>query len=565
MSKEVEKYVEYLAGDFRNFLTELWREVDLPQPALHQLDIAHWLQHGPRRRGVRAFRGASKTWITIAYCLWRLFIDNNERIMLVSKSEAHSKSSLHMARQWIDKVRFLQHLTPDRKSGGRDSAIMFDVAQAPMDRTPSFAAFGIGGQLTGGRASILIGDDPETPVNSTTFEQRQKLREDVKEFDNILIPGGDIIFLGTPHHEESLYDKLSDSGYEFRSWPVRIPNGEHDVPYLSPMYEDLLLLQEQGIEPGKSVWPERFDEDELREREASEGKSTFAMQYQLVSKLGDELQYPLKLADIIVFPVQRDKAPLTIAWGTVNDRGGTTRCQDIPSLGFGTDGFFSPIMFDDRWIEYIGTKMWIDPSGRGKDKTAYAICSFCNGFIYVKAVGGLEGGFEEPTLNGLAYQARLHDAREIYVEANWGQEMFTRLFEPVLAKHFVREGDAKEHQKGWQAGVESIRVSGQKEIRILGSLEGPMQSHRVVFSPEVARNQDLQHQMTRLTRQRNCLRHDDEVEALAMCIAQWSDYLSTDPQDAKDGLWSGFIEDQLRQHYQSMEVNYEEPRWFKHQ
>ena len=143
--------------------------------------------------------------------------------------------------------------------------------------------------------------------------------------------------------------------------------------------------------------------------------------------------------------------------------------------------------------------------------------------------------------------------------------MFTRLFEPVLSKHFVQEGEAKEHQKGWRASVESIRVSGQKEIRILGSLEGPMQSHRVVFSPEVARNQDLQHQMTRLTRQRNCLRHDDEVEALAMCIAQWADYLSTDPQDAKDGLWSGFIEDQLRQHYQSMEVNYEEPRWFKHQ
>ncbi len=559
--QDVEHYIERLIREFPFFLTELWREVNLPDVARHQVDMAEWLQVGPRRRGVKAFRGASKTWVTIAYCLWRLFTDNNDRIMLVSKSESHSKSSLYMARQWIKQVPFLQHLSPNKKAGQRDSATMFDIGPAPDDRTPSFSAYGVQGQITGARSSCIVSDDVETMENTLTLDMRNRLREQVKEFENVLIPNGDILILGTPHHEETLLDKLADeAGYEFRSWPARIPKDDEVIDQISPMYDTLLG---EGAERGSSVWPERFDDQELKEREISEGRSTFAMQYMLQSHLGDDIRYPLRLKDLIVFPCGRDKAPVTIAWGTSSDRGKSTRCEDIPSLGFGSDGLYSPIMFDERWTPYIGTKMAIDPAGRGADKTAYAVVSYLNGYLWVKAVGGLDGGYSDIVLEGLAHQARTHGATDIVLETNFGQGMFGRLLEPVLQRFFVEPGN-EEFPGGWKASLSETRAKGQKEIRLISACEAPMNQHRVIFHPDVASNLDLQRQMTRVTRMRNCLRHDDELDALSMAIDAWTNYMDTDPSKHASSTHERYVEEQLQEQYASCGLRVQKPRWFTH-
>ena len=551
---ELEEYVSKLVDDFVFFSEELWKEIGLPDIAEHQRQIGRWLQHGPRRRGVRAFRGASKTWVTLAYCIWRLFRDPNERVLLVSKSEKHSKDSLFMVRKWIGQVSWLSHLSPDKRSGQRDSATKFDVGPAPNDRTPSFTAASVTGQITGMRSSVLVGDDCESATNTQTLEQRDKLRELVKEFDNILIPGGDIIFLGTPHHQESLYDKLAESGYAFKSWPAKIPTSEERCPDLTDELAEKLDSGE--MKPGDSVWPERFTQDELAEREASEGRSTFAMQYMMLTHVGDSLRTPLVLRDFIVFPVQRDKAPLTISWGTTNDRGGSTRCEDIISLGFGTDGFHAPIMYDSDWKEYSGTKMWIDPSGAGADSTAYAVCSHLNGYVFVKAVGGLQGGYSTDVLEKLALVAKEHRAREIFVEDNFGQGMFIQLLQPILRRHT---------DEGWGASIEGVRVHGQKEVRIITALEGPLNQHRIVIHPDVAANEELQRQLTRITRDRNCLRHDDEVEALAMCVKQWEDAMGRDPITSADKTRQDWIDDKLKEHYAAMGlISGASTNWIQH-
>ena len=559
---KLEKYVQHLASDFPFFCRELWKEIGLPDLADHQEQIARWLQNGPVRRGVRAFRGASKTWVTLGYCIWRLFRDPNERVLLVSKSEKHSKDSLFMARRWIGQVAWLQHLAPDKRGGQRDSATKFDVGPAPNDRTPSFTAASITGQIVGSRATLVVGDDCETGENTLTLEQRDRLRHQVTEFENIIIPGDDIVFLGTPHHAESLYDKLADSGYIFQSWPARIPGKDGQLDDLSVDLSDLVESGDMKI--GDPVWPTRFTGEELDLREASEGRSTYAMQYQMLTHLGQGLECPLRLKDFIVQPVQRDRAPMTIAWGTTNDRGGTTRLEEILSLGFGTDGFYAPIFFDEDWGSYTSTKMWIDPSGRGADKTAYAIVSHLNGFLWVKAVGGLEGGFGQNTLEGLAMQARLHNVREIYCESNFGQDMFLELFRPVLARNFAPEGD-DEYPNGWGASLEGVRVHGQKEVRVITALEPPTNMHRVILDPSVAENQALQRQITRITRERNCLKHDDEVESLAMCVKMWEEVLSTDPGRGAARKRANDIEENIRKHYEAMGLaSGNEPRWFQH-
>ena len=56
--------LDLLRGDFKLFLQALWAELDLPNPTRAQYAIADYLQHGPKRLQIQAFRGVGKSWIT---------------------------------------------------------------------------------------------------------------------------------------------------------------------------------------------------------------------------------------------------------------------------------------------------------------------------------------------------------------------------------------------------------------------------------------------------------------------------------------------------------------------
>ena len=67
--------LELLKDDFKLFLQALWSQLDLPSPTRAQYAIADYLQHGPKRLQIQAFRGVGKSWITGAFVLWTLFND----------------------------------------------------------------------------------------------------------------------------------------------------------------------------------------------------------------------------------------------------------------------------------------------------------------------------------------------------------------------------------------------------------------------------------------------------------------------------------------------------------
>ena len=69
-----------LQEDFKLFLQALWSELDLPSPTRAQYAIADYLQHGPKRLQIQAFRGVGKSWITGAFVLWTLFKDSERKI-----------------------------------------------------------------------------------------------------------------------------------------------------------------------------------------------------------------------------------------------------------------------------------------------------------------------------------------------------------------------------------------------------------------------------------------------------------------------------------------------------
>ena len=515
--------------DFRNFLYLTWKHLGLPDPTPTQYDIAEYVQNGPKRCCIQAFRGVGKSWITSAYVIHQLLLNPSLNILVVSASKTRSDDFSTFTLRLINEMPILQHLAP--REDQRSSKISFDVGPAPAAHAPSVKSVGITGQLTGSRADLIVADDVESLNNSLTQMMRDKITETVKEFDAVLKPDGRIVYLGTPQTEMSIYTVLPERGYEIKVWPARIPTEKTRHSYgdrLAPFIID--LCEKRDI--GEPVDSDRFDDVDLREREASYGKSGFALQYMLDTSLSDMGRYPLRCADLIVHPLDIEKASSKLTWASSPE----LEWKECPCPGLAGDRFYRPMEVTPDHQKYGGAVMSIDPAGMGKDETAYAVVKILNSQLFLTDSGGFLGGYTPTTLKALARIARDNKVNFIIVESNFGDGMFSSLLKPVLAEDV-----------GYPCTIEEVRHSIQKERRIIDTLEPIMNSHKLIVNKSVVENDfsganryhsdehkeahrnltgdntlyQLFYQMSRLTFDKGSLRHDDRLDALSMAVAYW--------------------------------------------
>ena len=510
--------------DFRNFTYLVWQHLGLPEPTEIQYDIAHYLQHSPKRCIIEAFRGVGKSYITAAYVVHQLLLDPQLKFMVVSASKARADDFSTFTQRIIMELPICQHLVA--KEGQRWSKIAFDVAPAKASGSPSVKSVGVTGQLTGSRADIIIADDVEVPNNSMTQMMREKLGETVKEFDAVLEPNGKIIYLGTPQNEMSLYNALITRGYEMRVWPARYPTLDRaEKAYggkLAPLLYESLQTNLEAVY-GLPTDPKRFSDEDLLERELSYGRSGFALQFMLDTSLSDQDKYPLKISDLMIYSCDKDTAPEKMVYGIFK------QLNELPNVALSGDRFYAPEDTIGRQ-EYSGSVLAIDPSGRGSDETAYAVVKMLNGFLHVPAAGGIAGGYSNETLKSLAELAKEHKVNAVLIESNFGDGMFTELLKPHMLKTYP-------------VSMEEVRHTKQKEARIIDTLEPVMNQHRLVIDPKVIQKdyETVQHlppekaqrymliyQMTRITRQRGALAHDDRLDVLAMAVQYWVDQMAAD-------------------------------------
>lgn len=527
-----------MAGDFRLFLWFMWRELGLPEPTPLQYEIAEYLQHGPRRRIIQAFRGCGKSWITAIFVLWLLWRDPNHRILVVSASKERADAFSIFVKALIENTEILRVLEP--RDGQRSSNVSFDVGPSQPDQTPSVRSVGITGQMTGGRADTIVADDVEIPKNSATELQREKLSEAVKEFDAVLKPGGQVVYLGTPQVEQSLYTLLQTRGYECRIWPARYTTNPYAGKVATRLHQE---AQEETSLVGRSTEPTRFSDLDLMEREASYGRSGFALQFMLDTSLSDADRYPLKLSDLVIMDVGA-VAPIQVVWASGPDQ----EIQGLQNVGLNGDRFHRPMYVSKEFKDFDGSVLWVDPSGRGKDETAYAVVKMLKGMLYLTAWGGLAGGYDTATLTTLSHLAKKHSVNHIGVESNFGDGMFTALFEPILRDIYP-------------CVVEELPVTGQKELRIIDSLEPVLNQHRLVVDRQVLVDDlkghgDIEtsrklaysgaYQLTHITKDRGALRHDDRIDVLAQAVAYWTEMLGNDTRKTEELHMDKLREEALR-------------------
>jgi hypothetical protein len=515
---------EPFASDFRYWLCIVWKHLGLPDPTPIQLDVAEYMQHGPKRRIVQGYRGVGKSWMAAAYVLWRLRKDPQQKIMVNSASGAEARNFTTFCLQLIRDMPVLQCLEP-RREEQRSAVNAFDVSYAKPDKSPSVKSVGIFGQITGSRADLIIPDDIETPTTSWSVGMREKLLAAVGEYNAILKPGGEVMYLGTPQTEESIYNKLLLKGFSTRIWPARYPEKpEKYGDNLAP------VIQEQCLElKGKPVDPGRFSEMDLLEREVSYGRSAFALQFQLDTTLSDLERFPLRVSDLMVMEVS-DHAPEKLVWSS----GAEYRLTDLPAVGFTGDYYHRPAFIHGDWLAFQGVVMFIDPSGRGIDETAYAIVAHLNGNLFLLEMGAFRQGYTDPVLEGIAQAAKRHKVNLILLEDQFGQGMLASLLKPHLQVHHP-------------CTIEPVRSNIQKERRIISALEPVLNQHRLIVNRSVVENDSrgrdedaaevklayqLFHQLTHITVDRNCLQHDDRLDALAGAIQYWNESLAIDEDRA---------------------------------
>lgn len=535
-----------LKSDFRNFLFIVWKHLNLPDPTPIQYDIANYLQSGPKRRVVEAFRGVGKSWITSAFVCWRLYCNPDRKILVISASKTRADDFSTFTLRLIFEMPILSHLRP--KDGQRFSKVSFDVGPSRAAHAPSVKSLGITSQLAGSRAHDIVADDIEVPNNSDTQMKRDKLKEQIKEFDAILTPDPDttITYLGTPQTEQSIYNELPSRGYDVRVWPARYPTEKVREKYgsaLAPVIAQA-LDDDPRIE-GHPTDRKRFSNEDLMERELSYGRSGFSLQFMLDTSLSDADKYPLKLSDLVVMDLDPEKAPVDLAYGSSPD----LMHNDLPNVGMSGDRLYRPFMVSSEWAPYSGIVMAVDPSGRGSDETAYAIVAMMFSRLYLLDAGGLPGGYDMPTLEGIAKLAKKYKVNKVIIEPNFGDGMFNRLLSPVM-------------QRFHPCTIEDTERSiSQKERRIIDSLEPAMNQHRLVVDkkliqkdydstldlrPEHINRYRLFYQMTRLTADRGSLAKDDRIDALALAVHYWTDLMEQDTkvaaQQHRDELFDAELE-----------------------
>ena len=519
-----------LEASFPLFLSLVWKSLDLPPPTRAQIAIANYLQNGPKRLQIQAFRGLGKSWIAAAFVLWTLWNDRDKKILVISASKQRADDFTIFCQKCILEFDWLAHFRPV-DDDQRWSRVSFDVAGCRPAQAPSVKSVGITGQITGSRADLIVFDDVEVPANSATDFMREKLLQLVTEGESVLTPKEDsrIVFLGTPQTTFTIYRTLRERNYKPFVWPARYPKDltGYDEVLAPQLVRD---IEKQGHETIKwKPTDTRFSEINLLERETSMSRSNFMLQFMLDTSLSDALKFPLKLSDFSVLPLDMEKGPSDLVWGSDQDT-----LLNLPAVALPGDRWHRPKTTSD-FVPYGQTIVAVDPSGRGKDETVAVIMSQLNGFIFVRDIFANQDGYSDKTLCEILRRAKKYKATLCLIESNFGDGAVMELM--------------KRHAAEMKTPIdfEEMRATTRKEDRIIDTLEPVLNQHRLVIdqrliewdytsnpdmSPEERLPRMLMYQLTRMCREKGAVKHDDRVDALALGVKYFQDILAISAKEA---------------------------------
>lgn len=541
---EIEALREHYAL-FEDFMYDCMTELMGFKCSELQIDIARYLQSDVKHGMIQAQRSQAKSTIVAMFAVWQLIHDCKHRVLIISAGQDVATEIANWVIQIIMNWDILECMRPDRQHGDRASNKAFDVhwQLKGAEKSPSVACIGITSNMQGRRADLLIPDDIESSKNGNTELQRAALEHLSKDFTSICQKGR-IIYLGTPQTTDSIYNKLPERGYSIRIWPGRYPTPEEEkfygdrlAPYIkAKMVANPSLQRGGGLDGsrGKPTDHELLGEELLCSKELDQGQAYFNLQHMLNTEMSDELRHPLKTKNLVVMNFGIDKGPGLIEWLPSPEK-------ELKVAGYSCrPQFYRPFSISTELYKYEGKHMYVDTAGGGKssgDETVAAVTYFLHGYIFLAEVIKLPGGYSDEYYETLSKLALKHGVNDIDVEKNFGFGAFSASWRPILMRVYKAAG------KDNCPRIEDVWESGQKELRIIDTLEPVMARHRLIVHEDILSydvestnkypfdkrdSYKLFHQMTKITRDKGALIHDDSIDAVAGSVRKWAERLAVD-------------------------------------
>ena len=545
-SDDIQNYRNLSASDKRilvNDPIEFQRYVfwwqNLPVPTRDQMFMMQHLSAAAISKDqepvmLQAQRGLAKSLTVQILTNWLLLRNKDEKIVVVSATGRRASSFTLFCLNMLNAIPLLNHMYPtgDQRSSGKS----YDIANRTPDDSPSVAAFGVTAAKTGSRATFIIYDDVEIPENSDTAQKREKILAGVRDTANLGVSGAfREVCICTPQSAESVYNTMvKEDGFSRVIIPSEYPD---DIS----VYEgDLAKHIQLELEKNPSIVGLNTDPRQNMihlEKQRMKGKARYKLQYMLDTTLSDAEKYPLKLSDLIVMDLDNDVAPTHIEYSSEAKH----TLFDIKHDGFRGDFIRSPRYYNDQRKEYEGIAMFVDPSGRGTDETAWCVTAQMGGRIFLLDLGGLAGGYDNDSLVSLAEIAKRYSVNLIRVESNFGDGSFAELLKPHVSR--VYKSAYRGHEQKITSGVmiEDVRATTQKEKRIIETLEPVMMQHRLVANKKIfiedAKKDKMEYrfsyQLTHITEVKDSLSHDDLIDVLEMGVGYWTESLARDTEEEK--------------------------------
>jgi hypothetical protein len=167
--------------------------------------------------------------VSIDYITYRICVDPNVRIKVVSKTQTMAKEFLYAVKQrltspfYVDLQRRFAPADGFKATSDKWTQDAIYVERESGEKDPTLQALGIGGQIYGARADLIILDDCVTLSNSGEYEKQ--IRWIQQEVLTRIGPTGKLLIVGTRVDPIDMYRELRTND--------RYPEGKSPWTYLA--------------------------------------------------------------------------------------------------------------------------------------------------------------------------------------------------------------------------------------------------------------------------------------------------------------------------------------------
>ena len=239
---------------------------------------------------------AKSTVITVNYSTYRIALDPNIRIIVVSKTLLKAREYVYAIKQRLSHPRWLKMQNAFGPQGGwkedadtwrTDTVYLGSDARNSSEKDPTIQALGMGGQIYGARADLIILDDVITTANAHEWEKQLNWLQ--KEVITRLGKNGKLLIVGTRIAPTDLYKELRNpehwsggrSPFTYFGMPAVLEYSEKPSDWVTLWKEsDVPWDGDEGVEPNENGYYPKWDGEALFKRRSEVTPSTWALVYQ---------------------------------------------------------------------------------------------------------------------------------------------------------------------------------------------------------------------------------------------------------------------------------------------